>query len=215
MPHFENLDQYEGKDPRSGKKGIVPIAPHSMQATDYRPRMDDRARKPRTRKVPEFAEVDFQPVSVEQMEKEFKAAGRQRRKARSLRNGGSLWKRLLKFLRSLTRKKPKGKFDKKRGNRRKSPRKDERQAPSRGEQRGDQQGAATGTRRRKKKRSRSGSPQGQQPGSPPGDKAKSGGERRSEASPGDKSGEQKRNRRNRNRRRRGPGPKGGEPKGTN
>ncbi len=38
MPHFENLDQYEGKDPRSGKNGIVPIAPHSMQATDYRPR---------------------------------------------------------------------------------------------------------------------------------------------------------------------------------
>ena len=108
MPHFENLDQYEAKNPKSGEKEIIPIAPHSMQAVDYRPHKRDESRhRPREQK-PAFEPVEFDPISVRQMEKEFKQAAR----ADARRNPGEglrgIWKKLRRFLaeRFGKRKKP-------------------------------------------------------------------------------------------------------------
>lgn len=101
MPHFENLDQYETKNPKSGKQEIVPIAPHSLQATEYRPRKRESGPVQKGKRLGEFKKMEFEPVSVEQMEKEFKAAGRMRRRSKSNRSGNSIWKRLLKFFSSL------------------------------------------------------------------------------------------------------------------
>lgn len=101
MPHFENLDQYEAKNPQSGKTHIVPIAPHSLQAADYHPG-DEGSEPPRKRKrIGEFRKMEFEPVSIRQMEKEFKAAGRKRRRSHSKRKRQSIWKSLTQFFKSL------------------------------------------------------------------------------------------------------------------
>jgi hypothetical protein len=76
MPHFENIDQYEAKNPKSGEKEIIPIAPHSMQAVDYRLTKSKASEAPRKEPKPAFAPVEFDPISVRQMEKEFKQAAR-------------------------------------------------------------------------------------------------------------------------------------------
>jgi hypothetical protein len=53
MPHFENIDQYEAKNPKSGEKEIIPIAPHSMQAVDYRLSKERKSEAPqRKRNLP-------------------------------------------------------------------------------------------------------------------------------------------------------------------
>ena len=84
MPHFENIENYESTNPKSGQKKIIPIAPHSMQASDFRP----RRREPGGREKPipksQFKEVQIEPISVRQMEKEFRQASRKeaRRKPR-------------------------------------------------------------------------------------------------------------------------------------
>jgi translation initiation factor IF-2 len=75
MPNFENLEKYETTDPKSQERRMVPIAPHSMQAIDYRP-MRQAAARPKPAPKPAFKPVAFEPVSVEQMEREFRQAGR-------------------------------------------------------------------------------------------------------------------------------------------
>lgn len=76
MPHFENIDQYEARNPKSGEKEIIPIAPHSMQAVDYSLNRSKSGQAPRKEPKPAFAPVEFDPISVRQMEKEFKQAAR-------------------------------------------------------------------------------------------------------------------------------------------
>lgn len=76
MPHFENIDQYEAKNPKSGQKEIIPIAPHSMQAVDYRLNKERKSEAPQRKPKPDFTPVEFDPISVRQMEKEFKQAAR-------------------------------------------------------------------------------------------------------------------------------------------
>lgn len=100
MPHFENLDQYEITNSKSGKKEIVPIAPHSLQKTDYRPRPRPEGQREPKKAGPEFPEVEIEPISVQQMEKEFRAAGRAVRLSRGKRKK-SLLKRILKWFRKL------------------------------------------------------------------------------------------------------------------
>lgn len=87
MPEFENLDRYEATDPKTGTKRVVPIAPHSMQASNYRPRKRDAYRNAPEDKLPPLKKAQFEVVSVEQMEKEFRQAGkRQSKRERSPRN---------------------------------------------------------------------------------------------------------------------------------
>lgn len=117
MPHFENIDQYEAKGPGAKKRRIIPIAPHSLQATDYRP---DRSRKPAaaaTRK-PAYPEVDIEPISVKQMEKEYRQASRAENRRRKDRGFGALFKRFRRWLASLLSK---GKAPAKKASRRKGP----------------------------------------------------------------------------------------------
>ena len=81
MPHFENIDSYESTHPETGEKRIVPVAPHSLQASEYRPRKrEQKASKP-AETAPVFQEVTFEPVNLRQMEREFKQAGRAERKS--------------------------------------------------------------------------------------------------------------------------------------
>ncbi len=207
MPHFENLDQYETKNPKSGKRHIVPIAPHSLQAADYHPG-DGGSEPPRKRKrISEFRKMEFEPVSIRQMEKEFKAAGRKRRRSHSKRKRKSFWKSVKQFFLSLFTGKDKASAS--RGNRR-------RQADSSGKSRnrkrnpakGEQKGAHKGQHPKKKafnkrrpgknrkqpsRQNQQKNAHGQQPGS------KQSGNKQ----PGEGSGEKparKRNRRNRKRR---------------
>lgn len=78
MPQFENYDQYEGTDRETGKRHALPVAPHSMQPSDYRPRKREPGRSRRGRKelLPPLKNKDFELVSAEQMEKEYRRARR-------------------------------------------------------------------------------------------------------------------------------------------
>lgn len=105
MPDFENIDQYEAKNPESGRKKIVPIAPHSMQAVDYRP-VKRTGEQPEARKSsPPYRKVHVEPVSIRQMEKEFRQAARIDAKRRGRTGLGGLIKALKEFLAGLFGKK--------------------------------------------------------------------------------------------------------------
>lgn len=110
MPHFENIEQYESLDPKSGRRRIVPIAPHSMQAADYRPRHREQARKRLKEETnPSFPEVEVSPISISQMEKEFRQAAKadeKRKRARRPKGWRPRLRRLLKALRLLPKSKP-------------------------------------------------------------------------------------------------------------
>ena len=106
MPHFENIDQYEAKNPKSGQKEIVPIAPHSMQALDYRLTKSKHSKASRKDPKSAFASVEFDPISVRQMEKEFKQAARAEARRRPRPSLRSRLKKLRTFIASLFGKKP-------------------------------------------------------------------------------------------------------------
>ena len=101
MPDFENIDQYETVNPRSGKARIVPIAPHSMQAVNYRPQQRKEASKPIPKPESEFKSVEIEPVSIKQMEKEFRQASRSQARRHPKRGFSGWLKRLRKFLLSV------------------------------------------------------------------------------------------------------------------
>ena len=106
MPKFENIEQYESTHPESGQRTIVPIAPHSMQAVNYRPRARQVRRPASPKTEPAFKHVEVEPISVKQMEREFRQA--MRSEARHDKNRGlSGWlRRLRKFILGLFSKKP-------------------------------------------------------------------------------------------------------------
>jgi ribonuclease E len=215
MPHFENLDQYEGKDPRSGKNGIVPIAPHSMQATDYRPRKGDSTPARKRRQKPEFPEVEIEPISVEQMEKEFRAAGRGR-SGSVFRRRESLWRKFANWLTSLFPEKKKsrsredrhGGRNRRRGNRKRNGQQSSQQQGKRrrgGDQQGrDQQGRGQqGGRQQKNPNRRKG---GNKPVQRDNKNDSNGPQKMQDGEMKPSSG---RRRNRRNRRRSGPGTQGG------
>lgn len=160
MPHFENLDKYEGKNPRSGKREIVPIAPHSTQAADYRPRKGQSSKRTKREGLPEFKEIEFEPISVQQMEKEFKAAGKKQKRARRRGQSKSLWKRIKTFFKSLFGKKKPTSRDHNRNRRRGGP---NRGKGNRTDQQRNQQGQGGNRNQRRsgRNRSRGNKPQGQ------------------------------------------------------
>ena len=100
MPHFENIKDYESGDPVSGSKKVIPIAPHSMGVQEYRPRKREALPKQKDT-LPPFPGVDVEPVSISQMEKEFRQAAKadeKKKKARRRKGFRSLWRRVLGFL---------------------------------------------------------------------------------------------------------------------
>lgn len=101
MPHFENIDQYETANPKSGKKKVIPIAPHSMQAVEYRPVKRAQSGPPPREVDPPFKDVHVEPVSIRQMEKEFKQAARSAPRAQRRKPSGSLLSRVKAFFQSL------------------------------------------------------------------------------------------------------------------
>ena len=221
MPNFENIDEYEARNPKSGNKEIIPIAPHSLQASDYRPRKSGPSQVKIKEKVPAFPEVEIEPVSIQQMEKEYRQAGRQlNRQARQSRSSQSLWKRLKKWLQSLL-KSGKGRPPRPRPDRRSS------QRPSatarKGRPRPGPQGKSEGqenrdqnrNKRRRRRPQDNRGPQGnrgpQDNRGPQGGNGPQGGGQEDKAphQRGDQEGAPKkrsRNRRNRSRR----GPRGGQ-----
>lgn len=76
MPHFENIDQYEASRTKGGRKKVIPIAPHSMQAVDYSPRRRKEKGSSQTPPQEQFDPVPFDPTLVRKMEREFKQAVR-------------------------------------------------------------------------------------------------------------------------------------------
>ena len=232
MPHFENLEKYEGKNPRSGKREIVPIAPHSTQASDYRPRKGQSSKRIKREGLPEFKNIEIEPISVQQMEKEFKAAGRKQKKSRRRGQRKSLWKRLKAFLVSLfgTKKANTKGRNRNRNRRRGGP---NRARGNKADQQRNQQGQGGNRNQRRsgKNRSRGNNAQGQGKsqgqgkaqgqGKPQGQKGAQGNrkpqkstqqknpqqENRTKAGDRDQPNRRRRNRRNRNRSR-NPGQKG-------
>jgi hypothetical protein len=209
MPHFENLEQYEAKNPKSGEKKIIPIAPHSLQAGDYRPRKRAQSQRESRETAPPFPDVEVEPVSVEEMEREFRIANRKLNRRGGRRGLKSLRLRLLNWLKGLfTRKKKPSGGDRRSRSRRPQrggrPRKDNRQNQPR-QQRADNKGAEGGqsSKRRRRRRPRGGQ-QGQQPEG--GDRQKPDREanKGSQGEGGKQGGGRSRNRRNRRR-----GPRGG------
>lgn len=109
MPHFENFDQYETTDRSTGQRRVLPIAPHSIQASDYQPRRREGTRPPRRGRrelLPPLKNKDFPLVSAEEMEREYKRARRRSGGAdhRPLRNPIS---DLLNWIKGLFKSKPK------------------------------------------------------------------------------------------------------------
>lgn len=159
MPQFENIEQYESTNPKSGKKKIVPIAPHSTQAVDYRP-VKRAGGPPRERKSsPPYQKVDVEPVSIRQMEKEFKQAARLDAKRQGRSGLTGLFKAIAGFFKSLFGKDKKKKLRRTRpsgdqrprgrGNRTQGTRKPRREGES-----GQEQGKPSGNRPRRHDRSR-------------------------------------------------------------
>ncbi|NBD37844.1 MAG: hypothetical protein GVY10_04670 [Verrucomicrobia bacterium] len=100
MPHFENINDYESGDPVSGRPKVIPIAPHSMGAQEYRPHKRETLPKAKDT-LPPFPGVDVEPVSISQMEKEFRQAARadeKRKKARRRKGFRARWQRFLSLL---------------------------------------------------------------------------------------------------------------------
>jgi hypothetical protein len=181
MPHFENIDQYEAKNPKSGEKEIIPIAPHSMQAVDYSLTKSKTGDARRKEPKPAFAPVEFDPISVRQMEKEFKQAARAdaRRKPRlSLKDR---LKKLKSFLASLFGNKRDKSLSRKRPPRRKpGPRPPRKSA---GKERDDSEKTQTRDRpprrnRRSRNRNKGGDNAGHQPDRKEGGTDKPSGKKR-------------------------------------
>lgn len=218
MPHFENIDKYEATNPKSGRKEIIPIAPHSLQAADYRPRKREGEPLQKKEKLAEFPEVHVEPISVAQMEKEFKMAARRQGVGRS--RNGSAWSRFRKWLSGLFgSEKPRKAREGSRSTRRRGPR------PERGKQGSPKQGqkppqqgqskdkteAGSGGKRRRRRRSgnrgqgqggQQGNRQGGQPGGrqgrQQGNRRPQGQQQQQQGQPGE-GGKRNRNRRNRKR----------------
>jgi hypothetical protein len=173
MPKFENIEQYESTHPESGEPTIVPIAPHSMQAVNYRPRARQIRQPVSPKTEPAFRNVEIEPISVKQMEKEFRQA--MRSEARQDKNRGlSGWlRRLRKFILGLFNKKPPPQRKNRSGDSRKrSPanRSGKRPRPS-SENRQKNKGEhaeGSGQPRSRRRRSRSGGKGPRKPGPPQG-----------------------------------------------
>lgn len=107
MPEFENLDKYETTDTESGRKRVIPIAPHSSQPSNYRPQRRENFKQKRDNQLPPLKKADFEVVSVEQMEREFKRASRAQGRSRADRPRRNPLKDLRDWFLGLFRKKKK------------------------------------------------------------------------------------------------------------
>ena len=213
MPHFENIDELESGNQRSGRKEVIPIAPHSLQSSDYRPnkkRPSTSNQEKETRS--EFPQVEVEPVSAAQMEKEFRIAGRKRKHSVSRLS----WKRrLIQWFHGLLRSTPKKKSNSRRQNQGRQQRKSNRSKGQQSHQRkrpsGQNQENKQGPNRNRRHRSRSKqnrqggsdnsaktSPEQSQP-KPKQKTTPSQNKSGSEQSQGSGNPRRKRNRRNRNR----------------
>jgi hypothetical protein len=208
MPHFENIDQYESTNPKRGKQRIIPIAPHSLQASDYRPRKRAHAPERKSEKVPAFPDVEVEPISVHQMEREFRMTNRKLNR-RSKRHSWKSRKRgLLQWLKGLFGKK---KTESPKGGRKRKPRPDRKRgggSDSRTEKKAGPPGDGSGKPRRRRRNRTRGKPQGQGKAKGQDSQNRESGNQPSSQERKSKHGGKKRNRRNRNRR-----PQGG--KGNN
>jgi hypothetical protein len=112
MPDFENIEQYETTDPHTGKKRVIPIAPHSYPPSTYRPRKRARSVDRDENQLPPLKKADFEVVSVEQMEREFRrSASTLTREPRNPLT--DFWKWILSWFKPKQAKKkgPKGKTE--------------------------------------------------------------------------------------------------------
>ncbi|MGC9452507.1 MAG: hypothetical protein ACP5I4_13800 [Oceanipulchritudo sp.] len=205
MPHFENLEQYESRNPKGGRQRIIPIAPHSLQAADYRPRRRAQAPERQREKAPAFPGVEIEPVSVQQMEKEFRLTNRKLNRRSKRHTWKSRKRGFLQWLKSLFGKQT---TDSPKGERRRKPRPDRKRGggserrPEQGKKEGPPDGEGGQKRRRKRNRSR-GKPQGQGKHQGQPSHTKDAGKPQSSQEGKGKSGGSSRNRRNRSRRPRG------------
>ena len=210
MPNFENIDQYEARNPKSGQKEIIPIAPHSLQATDYRPRKRAGAQREAPEKTPPFPDVEVEPVSVEQMEREFKMANRKLNRSSNRRGFKLVRFKLLNWLKRLFKRK-KGPPSQGKGSRNRNVRGGKDRARGQGKPARPQQGGnkpqegQQSSRRRRRRRSRGG------PQDPSGGSQQQGkGATQQQQSPsGPKDGQSQGMGKSRNRRNRRRGPRPG------
>jgi hypothetical protein len=76
MPEFENIEKYA--TPQGDRQRIPPIAPHSLPVSEYVPGNRSRQHRPprRERRRKELPDIAFEPVDVDQMERDYRAAMR-------------------------------------------------------------------------------------------------------------------------------------------
>lgn len=217
MPHFENIEKYEATNPKSGRKEIIPIAPHSLQAADYRPRKREGDQVQRKEKAPEFPEVNVEPISVTQMEKEFRMASR--RAGRTRPKGQSLWSRLMAWISSRTKKREdsrspgQGRPRRNRPNRGRNSTgkgKSGQQQPQQQENAQSESGSSH-RRRRRRRSGQQGKGQGSQQGGQKGPRQQQGQEKQQPQNQKQEGRRRNRNRRNRKR----PGKEGGNQNSDN
>jgi hypothetical protein len=163
MPNFENLDQYEGPANKAGKRPIIPIAPHSQPAGNYRPHPSARASRDANEGLPETNdEVAIEPISVRQMEKEFKQASREADRRRGKNGLRGILVKIKAWWKSLKKNKAKAAKKGKGGHRRgpgsekgqRDRRKPQQQAGNKNKRRPQRQGEAEGTQAKGDNRSR-------------------------------------------------------------
>jgi hypothetical protein len=223
MPQFENLDQYEVSHPESGRRKIIPIAPHSMQTVDYRPKKREQPQGRPPKPKPAFADIAVEPISVRQMEKEFRQASRTEAR-RNPNKGFSGWMRALRsFFQSLLKSKPKerpARADRKRsGDRRKPAGRRANKPPQQGGGKPEAQPNNGPGGKRRRRRSRP--PRDRQDGGqPPAGKSqpgpREGGRARNPGQPGNSGGKPSGGGRSRRKRRpSGNGPSGQGPGNPN
>lgn len=186
MPHFENLDQYESTNPKSGDKEIVPIAPHSLQASEYSPDKENASVVRKRRRKKEFPDVNIEPISVRQMEREYRASGKKLPHSRKKGRLRKLKRKIAEFFRSLLGLKKKKRKNRNNRNRRSRNRQAKKQT---GGQNKDNQGQKNnqGQNRNRRRRKRSGQNrqgQAQGQGSNKGQAKKQGPALRSDAKHG-------------------------------
>ena len=200
------------KNPKSGQKEIIPIAPHSLQASDYRPRKRAGGHREKADKAPPYPEVEVEPVSVEQMEREFKIANRKLNRRGNRRGFKSFRFRLLNWLKGLFKRKKdrpaRGKGQRNRKTRGGKGRPGGQGKPPRQQQRGSNpQEGQQSSRRRRRRRSRGGGQEGQAGGSQ--QQAKGGAPSQRQGDGGSREGQSQGKGKSRNRRNRRRGPRQG------
>jgi len=233
MPHFENIEKYECLNKETGRREIIPIAPNSLAIAEYRPNHKERPPIARRRSRHATPEVEFEPISVRQMEKEYRQAAREAGEAVGPIPAWKIkgwFKRLLRKLFPSRKKTGPAQGNRSRRSSGNTTRKRARQRPQQGKgggrPRGQSQSQAQsdgpgkgGQERRRRSRRRSSGSRGQsnatQTGANPqkrqGSSPPPGKPPRQKQSPGSESGKPQESQNNsRNRRRRKPRPPSGK-----